>query len=338
MGARARTARAQACRHAADATVAVVLVAAVATLGLVVLALDEDVAWWHVCLPGLVAALLLWAFVSAVTAIWVMRCRGTLLQAADDDAQFLESSLDTVLSVFKFCIALHGYLSLIVLTLALGLVAMLLDAPAGYWLTPIGILGVVHLVVACLLKEPEVSPLLHSTTGFCLIGHVVTLSLKLGPWASAPWSLVFLPSWLTYGVIPALAESPEVPAAKTRFALAIAGTVCAVVAQVSLVLRLDEVFPAPWSVVLVAALCAVLLLVAAIGPVASRRTYVVLATVANAGEAPPRWLRSTSVFDVESDSEWFPTPRTPHAATPAATPRDKTTPRTPHATTPRAAA
>lgn len=285
------------------------LVAAVATLGLVALALDDLVAWWHVCVPGLVAAVVLWTFFSCIAALWVLRCRGTLLEAhADDEAQFLESSLDTVLSVFKFCIALHGYLSLVVLALAVGLVAALLDAPPAYWLTPIVLIGVVHLAVGALLKEPEVTPLLHATAGLCILGHVATFAVKLGG-ASWPWAVIFIPSWLSYLMIPVLADWPAGRPAQIRFALAIAAAICFSAAQVTLVLRIDGIVEVPWSVVLVAALVAVLLVVAAVGPAASRRTYTVLTAVVNTGDTPARWVKSNSVFEVESDSEMVPTPR-----------------------------
>lgn len=285
------------------------LVAAVGTLGLCALAIDELVAWWHVCVPGLVAAVLLWIFCSGIVAVWVLRCRGTLLEAhADDDAQFLESSLDTVLSVFKFCIALHGYLSLMVLALAMGLVSALLDAPPSYWLAPLVLVGVAHLAVGALLKEPEVTPLLHATVGLGLLGHVLTFALKLNG-AAWPWAVVLLPSWLSYAALPFLASLPVTQPAQIRFGLAMASAACSAAAQVTLVLRVDDILDVPWSVVLVCALVAVLLFVAAVGPAAARRTYTVLAAASNAGDTPARWVKADSVFEVESDSEMVPTPR-----------------------------
>jgi len=308
-----RTRRAQACRYAADAIVALVLVAAVASLGLAALALGEYVAWWLVAVPALAAAVLLWLFISAVTFVWVMRCRGSLLEGSpDEDGQFLESSLDTVLTVFKFCVAAHGYLSLVVLSLALGLVSALLDAPAGYWLVPVGLLGAAHLVTAALIKEPEVTPGLHGALGLCLLGHVVSFALKRGPLPELAWSLVFLPAWLTYAAVPFVAECPSLRAAQLRFGCFVAATVLAAAAQVMLTLRLDRVWTeCPWSLVLSCALAAVILLLGAVGPGISRRTYTVLATVANArhDELSPRAASKQGLFDVESDSDRTLTPR-----------------------------
>lgn len=291
--------RAGLCRTCADAVVAALLVVAVSSLALAALAVSEYTAWWSVCLPALVGAIFLWVFFGALVVLWLMRCRGSL--DAEDD-MFLDVTLDAVLTVFKFCVAMHAYMSVVVLCLAVGLVCAVSDAPS-YWIAPVFVLATFHLALSALLKEPEVSPRMHLLAGLSIFGHMAFFGLKLTVKACAewPWWFVFTPSWLTYVGFLLIISRPG-RTARFRFALALGALGLALLTQVLLALRLDGVLEAPWSLVFALALLVILLVTAGVGPPAADRLYLVLATIALAEDnAHQKVARSTGFF--ESDDE-----------------------------------
>jgi len=271
----------------------------VSTLALATLAVNEDAAWWTVCLPALIGAVLLWAFFGALVVLWLMRCRGNL---DTEEELFLDVTLDAVLTVFKFCVAMHAYMSVVVLCLAVGLVCALSDSPS-YWIAPVFALAIFHLTLSALLKEPDVSPHLHLLAGLSIFGHMTSFGLKLSVKACAewPWWLVFMPSWLTYGGFLSLISRPS-RAARFRFVLALCALALAFFAQLLLTLRLDGLWEAPWSLVLSLALVTTLLVTAGVGPPAADRLYMVLATIALAEDnAHQKVARQVGFF--ESDDE-----------------------------------
>jgi hypothetical protein len=296
---RRATPRAGLCRTVADSVVAALLVVAVSTLALAALAVGEYAAWWSVCLPALIGATLLWVFFGALVVLWLMRCRGNL---DGEEELFLDVTLDAVLTVFKFCVAMHAYMSVVVLCLAVGLVCAITDAPS-YWIAPVFVLATFHLTLSALLKEPEVSPRIHLLAGLSIFGHMTFFGLKLTVKGCAewPWWFVFTPSWLTYGGFLLFISRPS-RKARFRFVLALSALAVAFLAQFFLTLRLDGHWDAPWGLIFALALVTTLLVTAGVGPPAAGRLYMVLATIALAEDnAHQKVARPVGFF--ESDDE-----------------------------------
>lgn len=175
------------------------------TLVLAALKLDlyTELPWWIVLLPVTIALVAAFLVLTMVIGAWVVvavqMMSGKL--TPDDDQDF---RLDMVLRTAKICFLGHGYISL--LMVSLGLFLMKLGSWAGglpvvYPLLPLAVLGLVYIVLAVTLKQPEVDTPWYFLVGSWLLSQSLMLVMKCDHARQSehfPWAAVFTPSWLVY--------------------------------------------------------------------------------------------------------------------------------------------
>jgi len=274
------------------------------TLVLAALKLDlyTKLPWWIVLLPVTIALSFAFIVLTMVIGAWVLVAvqlmAGKLTPDNDQDFR-----LDMVLRTAKVCFLGHGYVSL--LMVSLGLFLMKLGSWAGglpvvYPLLPLTVLGLVYIVLAVALQQPEVDTPWYFLVGTWLLSQSIMLVMKcdhVRETEHLPWAAVFTPSWLVYVLLLIYcvlspletlhqdkeekdrtsassadthyggAEGQAVTTSPGRLPaqlLKVAGIFCWVIgwglSQVLLALRLDALYKVAWLIVILPALLGWILL------------------------------------------------------------------------------
>lgn len=320
-----------------------VTVTGIVTVGFVWLALHDAIGWSNVPLPAFVAASVLWIFFTYMTGAWVMRCRSVIDSNQEPETETsVDFSLDLVLTVFKFSLTAQVYFGIVVLAVLLWWLRERDQVSAWVVAAPVIILAAGHVLVGVFLKQPEVDPQANLILGFALLTHSVALTLKFGAEAAVkdpelqlghsffealPWSFCFLPSWITYCAIFATSRrsrkaEPE-PLELVRFVGWLAAWTMLLCAQVFLTLRLDGVWQAPWALILLPVVAAILLFASVCGPEVASRVHRILVVVLDASTIPWEEHPSYATFDPpDAEPIAWPAPVSMRSASSKRTARD----------------
>lgn len=160
-------------------------------------------AWWVVLAPVFLVLLGVLAALTAGIVVWFVQvCRSCGPEENFDDYQ-TQPRLDVILRTFKICFLGHNYASLLCLSWALVMLRV------DHWrhlsvlqvVLPVIILGVVHVAVAVVFKQPEVDPGWSGLLGVVMIFQPLMIAVKIDYLWTEPrlrWVSVFWPSWLAY--------------------------------------------------------------------------------------------------------------------------------------------
>lgn len=158
--------------------------------------------WWAVFSPLGFALFVHFAVLSVAIALWIHVAVLFVTGNIDCDPE-CELRLDVLFRSAKICFLGHGYVVLLILSLGMFLLKMHFyhTLPIAYPLLPIIILGMVHIFLALIFKQPEVHPASYFLIGMTLVGQSIMLVVKIDHYMdlqSIPWAVTFTPSWLTY--------------------------------------------------------------------------------------------------------------------------------------------
>lgn len=298
-------ARTACCIVLSHGSIVLVAVAAVLTVGMVGFAVHDVVAWETVALPPFIAAAVLWVFFTYTSVAWVVRCR-TVMEEPCEKEDGVDFSLDMVLTVFKFTLAIQVYLGIVVLAVVLWWLHERGQVSMAVVCAPVAVLAIGHLFVGILFKQPEVEPRGHLLVGGTLLAHAAALICKFDvPLCQAwLWSVVFAPSWCTYALVAAFFSSPPKQFLDFGRALEIVrrvgwltGFALLLLAQVCLTLRLDDVWAAPWALVLLPVVAAIIIFASVCGHEVALRVQRILLVVMDAATVKWEDHPSYATFD-----------------------------------------
>lgn len=174
---------------------------------LAALKLDFYPSWrWSVVMLPISAA------VALLFAVFTLSCFGWIVLAArmvnghiqvDMDR---EPRLDVLFRTAKICFLGQGYTGLLVISTGLLLCKLTNwpNLPVIYPLLPIMVLGTAYIILAVLLRQPEVDAPWFFVAGATMLSQSIMLIVKIDHmWSSRslPWAVVFIPSWLTYTLV-----------------------------------------------------------------------------------------------------------------------------------------
>jgi len=178
-----------------------------ATLVLLTLKYDimHDLEWWIVLHPLAVGFFAIFATFTLAVLVWVHIAMRLCRQSCEWEMD-REFRLDMLFKTAKICFIGHGYT--ILLCLALGLLHYKLlyspELPVVYPLLPLIVLGALYVIMAVMLKSPEINAGCSFFVGVSLLTQCTMLVLKLdkdSEFQNLPWGVTFCPSWFTYGFV-----------------------------------------------------------------------------------------------------------------------------------------
>jgi hypothetical protein len=179
------------------------------TLAFISLKLDiyADLPWWAVFSPVLVTLCIMLAIMTIAIFVWVY-VFVVVFSGGIEPEEECDFCLEKLFRTAKICFLGHGYVNLLSLSAGLLLLKVSHEAwfglPLVYPMLPLMILGMAHLVLAMLLKQPEVDAPSYGLVGMTLLSQSIMLVVKLDHFRdskSLPWATTFIPSWLTYTLL-----------------------------------------------------------------------------------------------------------------------------------------